>query len=244
MDWKETEEARRGIHIYSLLCNSPIIHLGEGNGTPLQYSCLENPMGGGAWWAAVQGVAWRVRHGWSDLAASFILTVHPPIILHLQSPGCRIPAAWYISEWGLLRCTSGLSTHSRIHPLMLLHRYFILGLQRGTGWVGSLGGLVVQNPPANTDLGDSGLIPGSGRFPKGRNGNPFQYSCLENPIKRGAWWAVVHGVTNSWTCLSECARVGRRGQRRGKIGVPLGPFPTFNQRNSDFFFFLVNYFCF
>ena len=64
-----------------------------------------------------------------------------------------------------------------------------------------------------------------------------QYSCLENPIERGAWWAVVHGVTNSWTWLSEYARLGRRGQRRGKTGVPLGPFPTFNQRNSDFFFF-------
>ena len=44
----------------------------EGNGTPLQYPCLENPMDGGAWWAAVHGVATRVRHDWSgsDLAAA------------------------------------------------------------------------------------------------------------------------------------------------------------------------------
>ena len=51
---------------------------------------------------------------------------------------------------------------------------------------------VVKNPPANA--GDSGTIPGSGRFPGGGHGNPLQHSCLENPIDRGAWWAIVHGV--------------------------------------------------
>ena len=50
--------------------------------------------------------------------------------------------------------------------------------------------------------GDTGSLPGSGRFPRGRNGNPFQYSCLENPMDRGARWATVHGVTKSWTSLS------------------------------------------
>ena len=56
--------------------------------------------------------------------------------------------------------------------------------------------LVVKNPPANTgDIRDPGLIPGSGKSPRGGNGNPFQYSCLENPRDRGAWQAIVHGVT-------------------------------------------------
>ena len=60
------------------------------------------------------------------------------------------------------------------------------------------GGSVVKNPPANA--GDArenvGLIPESGRSPGGGNGDPLQYSCLENPIGRGAWQAVtVHGVT-------------------------------------------------
>ena len=41
---------------------------------------------------------------------------------------------------------------------------------------------------------DLGLIPGLGRSPRGGNGNPLQYSCLENPMNRGAWWATVHGV--------------------------------------------------
>ena len=45
------------------------------------------------------------------------------------------------------------------------------------------------------DAGDVGSIPGSGRFPGEGNGNPFQYSCLENPMDGGAWWATIHGVT-------------------------------------------------
>ena len=44
------------------------------------------------------------------------------------------------------------------------------------------------------NLRDPGLIPGSGRSSGEGNGNPFQYSCLENPVDRGAWWATVHGV--------------------------------------------------
>ena len=47
------------------------------------------------------------------------------------------------------------------------------------------------------NAGDLGLIPGSGRFPGEGNGNPLQYSCLENPMDRGTWWATVHGVAES-----------------------------------------------
>ena len=61
------------------------------------------------------------------------------------------------------------------------------------------GRTVVKNPPAKTrDIGDSGLIPESGRSPGGGNGNPFQYAYLDNPMKRGAWWTTVHGVAKSW----------------------------------------------
>ena len=52
---------------------------------------------------------------------------------------------------------------------------------------------MVKNPPANTR--DVGLIPGSGKSPREGNGNPLQYSCLENPLDRAAWWAIVYGVT-------------------------------------------------
>ena len=62
------------------------------------------------------------------------------------------------------------------------------------------GSLVVKNTPANAgDIRDVGLIFGSGRFPGGGRGNPLQYSCLENPMVRGAWWATIHEVTKSWT---------------------------------------------
>ena len=50
---------------------------------------------------------------------------------------------------------------------------------------------------------DPGLIPGLGRSPREGNGNPLQYSCLENSIDRGAWWATVHWVANSWTRLCD-----------------------------------------
>ena len=61
-------------------------------------------------------------------------------------------------------------------------------------------GSAVMNPPANE--GDVGSISGPERSPGGGNGNPLLYSCLENPMDRGAWWATVQGVTGSWTRLS------------------------------------------
>ena len=84
---------------------------------------------------------------------------------------------------------------------------------------------------------DSCSIPGSGRSPGNGNGNPLQYSCLENPMERGAWWATVHGVTKSQTqlkWLSMCAHTmcwasnahwvprGQRGQG-GKASSPETP---------------------
>ena len=54
---------------------------------------------------------------------------------------------------------------------------------------------MVKNLCANAgEAGDSGSIPGSGRSPGGGHGNPLQYSCLENPMDRGDWWAIVHRV--------------------------------------------------
>ena len=52
------------------------------------------------------------------------------------------------------------------------------------------------------NAGDRGWIPGLGRSPGEGHGNPLQYSCLENPMDRGAWWATDHGVTKSWIQLS------------------------------------------
>ena len=71
------------------------------------------------------------------------------------------------------------------------------------GWQGVLGfpgGSEVKASASN--VGDLGSIPGSGRSPGEGNGNPLQYSCLENPKDGGAWWATVHGVAKSRTPLS------------------------------------------
>ena len=80
---------------------------------------------------------------------------------------------------------------------------------RYTKNLGFPSGLVVQNPPANArDLRDRCSIPGLGVSPVGGHGNPLQYSCLENPMDRGAWLAIVHRVAksqirhfwNDWAC--------------------------------------------
>ena len=64
--------------------------------------------------------------------------------------------------------------------------------------------LVVKNLPANAGhIRDVGWIPGLGRSPGGGHGNPLQYSCLENPMDRGAWWAAVHGAAKNQTGLKQ-----------------------------------------
>ena len=69
--------------------------------------------------------------------------------------------------------------------------------------MGFPGGTVVKNSPANAgDTRDAGSTSGSERCPGERNGNPLQYSCLENAMNRGAWWATVHGVTKNQTPLN------------------------------------------
>ena len=84
----------------------------------------------------------------------------------------------------------GPSIHSCIHPC---NKY--------VSTIGFPGGSKVKASACSA--GDLGLIPGSGRSPGEGNGNPLQYSCLENPMDRGAWWATVHGVAKSRTRLSD-----------------------------------------
>ena len=68
----------------------------------------------------------------------------------------------------------------------------------------------IKSFPAGSDskestcnAGDLGSVPGLGRSAGELNGNPLQYSCLENSMNRGAWWATVHGIAKSWTLLSD-----------------------------------------
>ena len=77
--------------------------------------------------------------------------------------------------------------------------------QQQRGWQGSFlgfpGGSEVKASASNA--GDLGSVLGLGKSPGEGNGNPLQYSCLENSVDREAWWATVHGVTKSWTRLSD-----------------------------------------
>ena len=79
------------------------------------------------------------------------------------------------------------------HPSFVI----VVDLEQTSFSRGFPGGSAVKNLPVNA--GDAGSIPGMGRFPGGGNSNPLQYSCLESPMDRGAWWATVHGVIKSWT---------------------------------------------
>ena len=103
-----------------------------------------------------------------------------------RASGCWGKAVMSIT-WG-----SSAFIHSLIH--------FIPSI---TTWASQMV-LVIKNPPVNAgDIRNEGSIPRSGRLPGGGQGNPFQYSCLENPVDRGAWRAIVHRVTKSQTQLKQ-----------------------------------------
>ena len=86
--------------------------------------------------------------------------------------------------------------------------------------------LVVKNPPGNG--GDPGSIPGSERSPGGGHGNPHQYSCLRNPMDRGAWWVTVRGVAKIWTRLSN--RAHTQAADGSLVAGPVGS----NRKRSPF----------
>ena len=86
----------------------------------------------------------------------------------------------------------------RIYMYIYMYIYFLWGFPGGPNG---------KNLPANTrDLRDVGWIPGLGRSPGGGYGNPLRYSCLENPMDKGAWQATVHRVAQSWTWLKWLSR--------------------------------------
>ena len=219
--------------------------IGGGNGNPLQYSCLESPMDGGAWWAAVCGVsknqtwlrdftftfhfhalekemvthssvlAWRipgmgepgglpsrgshrVRHDWSDLAA-------------VAAEGMETCFPWSDSaltwEAECPERTPGMGTEAsfRLWQAALTTGH-ISGQSRATAdlrppYKGFPHSSVGKSSACNA--GDRASIPWSGRSPGKENGNPLQYSCLENLMQRGALWAIVRGIAKSWTWLSD-----------------------------------------
>ena len=113
------------------------------------------------------------------------------------------------AEWASL-CIPGYLSKRNWADVLSCFFFFFFNLYLGFIWVffpllswcdyslmSFPGGSVIKNPSANA--GDAGSVSGLGRFPRGGNGNPLQYSCLEKALDRGAWWAAVHGVTKSQT---------------------------------------------
>ena len=86
------------------------------------------------------------------------------------------------------------------YPVSSQYIPFVLKLDRSPAYGAFPGGSNGKESACNA--GDPGSTPGSGRSPGEGNGNSLQYSCLENPMGRGAWWATVHGVVKNWTWLS------------------------------------------
>ena len=148
--WESDTTERCHFH-FSLSC------IGEGNGNPLQCSCLENPRDGGACWAAVYGVAQsRTR------------------LKLLSSRGRR-------------------GSSKRLYVGIFIMFYIFLCILGCFNILGFPGGSVIKNLPDSAgDAEDVGSFPGLERSPGGQNGNPLQYSCLENSMDREAWQATVH----------------------------------------------------
>ena len=163
--------------------------LGEGNGTPLQYSFLGNPMDGGAWWATVHGIA----EGRTRLS-NFTFTFHCHALEKEMATHSNV-LAWRVPGMGEPGGLPSLGSHRVGHD-----RSDLAAAAATSNLVSGLPqGLSGKDPACNA--GHAVLIPGSGRSPGGGQGNPLQCSCLNNPVDRGAWQATVYSLTKSQTRL-------------------------------------------
>ena len=160
-----------------------LMHI-EGNGTPLQYSCLENPTDGGAWKAAVHGVA-KSRTRLSD----FTFTFHFHALEKEMATHSSV-LAWRIPGTGKLGGLPSMGSHRVRHDwsdLAAAAENTKKGFPCGSA-----------DKESNCSGGNWGLIPGFGRSPGEGKGYPFQYSGLENSTD-----CIVHGVAKSRTRLSD-----------------------------------------
>ena len=125
--------------------------------------------------------------------------------------------------WEKLTHPHGWNPHLEYHLQLKIKKDFgvvvwdFRGEERNSHWMESkclvnkyflgpteiMGASMAQKTESAWDSEDLGLIPGSGRSTAEENGNPLQYSCLENRMDRGAWWATVHGVAKNHTWLSD-----------------------------------------
>ena len=155
----------------------------------------------GAWKAAVHGVA-EGQTRLSDFTFSFHFHA-----LEKETATHSSVLAWRIPGTGEPGGLPSMGSHRVGHD-----QSDLAAAAGPSHWVA----LVVKNLPVNAgDVRDAGLIPGLGRFPGEGNGYPLQYSCLENPMDRGTWQAVVHSVAKSWIRLKRLSmHAGARCCRR------------------------------
>ena len=147
---------------------------GEGNGSPLQYSCLGNPIDRGAWWAAVHGVVKNLTR-----LSAFTFTFHFHELEKEMATHSSI-LSWRAAVFGVAQSQTRLQRLSSSSSVYM-------GLPQ----------CLSKKSACNT--GDKSSILGVGRSPGGGHGYPLQYSCLENPMDRGAWRATIHRVAESDT---------------------------------------------
>ena len=145
-------------------------------------------------WSYCQAWAWRNKGEANDTQPIMRGTVGEYLLTDMH---CNCPETWLLLENMALKRQSIEKTYNNIAlspPFEFLLRPSISQNQLKVG--GSEGKEFARN------VGDQGLIPELGKSPGEKNGHPYQYSCLENSTNRGAWQAIVHGVTKSWTQLS------------------------------------------
>ena len=155
---------------------------GKGNGNPLQYSCLENSMDGSLVGYSPWGRKESDTTKWLHLMMAILPGVSWYLIVVLIFISVIISSAEHLSMCFLTIC---MSSWRKVNLFKFLLGYSCIG--------GFPGGSVLKNSPANE--GDLDSTPGSGKSPGGGNDYPLQYSCLGNPMDRGAWQAIVHRVT-------------------------------------------------
>ena len=168
---------------------------GEERGNPLQHSCLENPMGRSlVGYMGLHGVA-KSRTWLKQLAHTCTTCWRSELVL--ETANLAISRCHRRANDGEDRCLR------KAQNTLVQEPETELILSDNSSWVTWLFPGSSDGKVSARDARGQGSIPGSGRSPGEGNGNPLQYSCLENSMEGGAWWATVHGVAKSRTQLGD-----------------------------------------